>query len=477
MEDLLAVILSKDCQLTPGQPVLVGVSGGPDSLCLMDCLDRQGYPVLVAHLNHTLRPEAEQEAQWVAHMAQEHNLKFILGKEDTQLFASTHSLSIEEAARTLRYRFLFEQARLHGAQAVAVAHTADDQVETVLMHFLRGAGLAGLTGMSIRALPNTWSENIPLVRPMLSIWREAILAYCAERGLLPVYDASNEDLTYFRNRLRLDLIPFLTRFNPAIKRVIWRNSEVMKGEDEIIQRAVEEAWQVCVLKSGEGFIAFDALNLTRQSAGMQRRLFRRAIGDLRPGLRDIGFDAIERALEFLAASEKPGQIDLVSNLRLVYEPGRLWLIEWAVDLPTDEWPQIPQGTEIQIDRSGEIELLGGWQLLVESVLVTEEMWQPALTNPDPYQAWLAVDVEKESIYLRTAQSGDRIQPMGMPGGSQKLSDFMIAHKLPRRARPGWPLVCVGEAVAWVPGYRIGDGFQLTTDTIQATHFIIKRTQV
>jgi len=477
MEDLLAIIFSKDCQLTTYQPVLVGVSGGPDSLCLMDSLDRQGYPVLVAHLNHTLRPEAEQEAEWVAHMAQERGLEFILGKEDTQLFARTSSLSIEEAARTLRYRFLFEQARLHGAQAVAVAHTANDQVETVLMHFLRGAGLAGLTGMAVRTLPSTWSEKIPLVRPLLSIWREAILAYCAERGLQPVYDSSNEDLTYFRNRLRLDLIPFLTRFNPAIKRVIWRSSEVMKGENEIIQRAVEEAWRSCILQTGEGFVAFDAQNLVRQPAGMQRRLFRRAIADLRPGLRDIGFEAIERALVFLAAIEKPSQIDLVSNLRLVYESGRLWLTEWDVDLPTDEWPQMPQGIEIPIDGAGEIELSGGWQLQVESVIVTETVLQLALVNQDPYQAWLAVVMEKDSVHLRTAHSGDRIQPMGMSGGSQKISDFMIAHKLPRRARLGWPLVCVGEAVTWVPGYRLGHGFQLSSSTLQALHLTLKRTQV
>jgi tRNA(Ile)-lysidine synthase len=273
--------------------------------------------------------------------------------------------------------------------------------------------------------------------------------------------------------LRLDLIPFLTRFNPAIKRVIWRSSEVMKGENEIIQRAVEEAWRICVLQSGEGVVAFDAVNLARQPAGMQRRLFRRAIADLRPGLRDIGFEAIERARDFLASIEKPSQIDLVSNLRLVYEPGRLWLAEWDVDLPTDEWPQMPQGIEIQIDGAGEIELLGSWQLLVESVLVTETVWQLALVNPDPYQAWLAVDMQKDSVRLRTARAVDRIQPMGMSGGSQKISDFMIAHKLPRRARPRWPLVWISRL-----GARVlpGDGFHLSS-AATAMHFTFVRTKV
>jgi tRNA(Ile)-lysidine synthetase-like protein len=209
---------------------------------------------------------------------------------------------------------------------------------------------------------------------------------------------------------------------------------------------------------------------------MQRRLFRRAIADLRPGLRDIGFEAIERALDFLAGIEIPGQIDLVSNLRLVYEPGRLWLAEWDVDLPTGEWPQMPPGIEIKIYRAGEINLSGGWQLQVESVLVTKKVWQLALANQDPYQAWLALDLEKDAVYLRTTHPGDRIQPMRMSGGSQKISDFMITHKLPCRARPGWPLVWVGEAVAWVPGYRLGDGFQLTSSTPKAMHVTLKRTQ-
>jgi tRNA(Ile)-lysidine synthase len=474
MEDSLAIILSKECQLRTNWPVLVGVSGGPDSLCLMDILDRLGYPVLVAYFNHSLRQEADQEAQQVARLAQARGIRFILGKEDTQLFARTNSLSIEEAARTLRYRFLFEQARMHAAQAVAVAHTADDQVETVLMHFLRGAGLEGLTGMAVRALPNPWSEKIPLVRPLLSIWREAILAYCTGRGLQPVYDSSNQDLLYFRNRLRLDLIPFLTGFNPAIKRVIWRSSEVMKGENKIIQTAVEQDWQICVLEAGEGFVAFDARNMAQQPAGMQRRIFRRAIAHLRPGLRDIGFDAIERALDFLSSSKKPGQVDLVSNLRLVNEPGKLWVAEWEAELPVDEWPQMPRDQEIWIEGAGEIKLLNGWQLEVKPVQVTETVWRLALSNQDPYQAWLAVDIEKDPLCLRTVRPRDRFQPMGMAGESQKVSDFMINHKLPRRARPGWPLVCLGEAIIWVPGYRLGNGIQLSTSTWQALYLILKR---
>ena len=129
-------------------------------------------------------------------------------------------LSLEEAARILRYRFLFAQARSEGAEVVAVGHTADDQVETVLMHFLRGAGLPGLKGMAGRTILPEFDPKIPLVRPILHLWRSETEAYCQEHGLQPVYDPSNRDETYFRNRLRHSLIPELEKYNPRFKNTL-----------------------------------------------------------------------------------------------------------------------------------------------------------------------------------------------------------------------------------------------------------------
>jgi tRNA(Ile)-lysidine synthase TilS/MesJ len=155
----------------------------------------------------------------------------------------------------------------------------------------------------------TWSQNIPLVRPLLSICREAILEYCAERGLHPIYDSSNQDLTYFRNRLRLELIPFLTRYNPAVKRLIWQSSEILKGDDEIIQRSVDEAWQICVLRSGNGWVVFDQLQLSRQPIGLQRRLFRQAIAELSL-VCAISALRQRKALNFLVEITKPARLIL-----------------------------------------------------------------------------------------------------------------------------------------------------------------------
>src|SRR4030067_3134889 len=180
-------ILLDECQLEPTRKVLIGVSGGPDSLCLLDVLTQLGYPLVVAHFNHQLRPEAQLEAEQVRRFAESHGLSFVMGERDGRSFAREQRLSLEEAARVARYRFLFEQTEESGAQAVAVAPTADDQVETVLMHLLRGSGLAGLKGMSPRATPNSWSQTIPPVRPLLGVGRSEGLAYCEERGLKPFF--------------------------------------------------------------------------------------------------------------------------------------------------------------------------------------------------------------------------------------------------------------------------------------------------
>ena len=159
---------------------------------------------------------------------------------------------------------------------------------------------------------------------------------------------------------------------------------------------------------------------------------------------------------------------------LVYELGRFYLVDRKVDLAGGDWPQMLPDKIIYVDSPGIIDLGGGWQLQVERLTMSEMIFRMAQTNQDPYQAWLAADPEQDSIFLRTPRPGDRIQPLGMVSGTQKLSDFMINHKIPRWARSGWPLVCVGEKIAWVPGYRLGQDFQLQTTSRQVVHFTLKK---
>ncbi|RPI97269.1 MAG: tRNA lysidine(34) synthetase TilS, partial [Chloroflexi bacterium] len=437
-------ILQQKCHIESAKPVVVGVSGGPDSLCLLDLMARLGYSLVVAHLHHGLRSEAGADAEAVGRAAQALGVPFELQQVDVPALAQANSLSIEEAARVARYRFLFEQARRWEAQAVAVAHTADDQVETVLMHLLRGAGLAGLKGMQVYALPNAWSREIALIRPLLEFWRAEIEGYIQQRGLQPVIDQSNFDTKIYRNRLRHELIPYLQQYNPGVKQVVWRTAAALAGDYQALEKASAAAWDVCVLSQVPGAVAFSLALLRLELPGIQRMLLRRAISLLKPGLRDIDFEAIERALAFISTPPHTGQMDLAAGLRLLLEGDRLWLSAWLEDLPGEGWPQVqPKGAGRQplaLPVPGEIDLGNGWTLAGETHSAPDLLAKAVSNTSDCFQAWVDEASLPAPLSVRCRLPGDRFSPLGMDGQSLKLSDFMINVKMPRRARAGWPLV-------------------------------------
>lgn len=473
MLEKLKDILREDCQLDPHQPIVVGVSGGPDSLCVLDLIHRSGYSPIVAHFNHKLRPEADQEAEIIQQLAEIRGLPFTAGKGEVLKLAEAGGQSIEEAARNARYRFMFATAEEIGAQAVVVGHSADDQVETVLMHLLRGSGMGGLSGMATRILPNPWSELIPLVRPLLGLWRDEILQYCQEQGFEPIIDVTNQDLTYFRNRIRHELIPILESYNPSIQKVLWRTAEVLQGDTELVNQLVDSAWEECLLSEGPGYVAIDSHRGSQYPLGLQRQIIRRAISYLRPGLRDIGFNAVEQGREYLGDSQTPAEIDLIAGLKLLSEPGRLWVAEWEADLPSSDWPQV-LGGEISLTIPGVIDLEGGWQLTVENVRNIKFVNSQTRRNPDPFQVWLDLNSIQAPLLVRARREGDRFQPLGMDGHSIKLSDLMINEKLPRRARVDWPLVCCAEQIVWVPGYRLAHPFRVSETTTEALKMKLTR---
>jgi len=458
-------ILQQDCQLDTTRPVLIGVSGGPDSLCLLDLMWRFGYPLLVAHLNHGLRLEAGEDAQAVQEAAQTRGLPFLLEEADIDAFAHHHALSIEEAARKVRYQFLFEQARQHQAQAVAVAHTADDQVETILMHLLRGAGLSGLKGMSYLSQPNPWSDKIALVRPLLGVFRNEIMDYCNEQDLRPVFDHSNLDLTYFRNRIRRELIPVLETYNSAIKSQLCRTAQTLASDDQVLELLTNVAWSDCCLEHGSSGVALKVYPLLIQPLGIQRRLVRRAISLLRPGLRDIDFSSIDRTLTFIRQSTRSAQLDLINGLRLLREGERVWVTNWEGALPTTDWPQIENPPQPLL-VPGRVDLKAKWHLQAEYVEDVQMAIALAVDNADPFRAWINIDIRdvQPSISIRPPIPGDRFQPLGMDGHQVKVSDFFINVKMPRRARKNWPLVCLGNVIVWIPGYRISHQHRLTANS-------------
>ncbi len=467
----LRSIVQEECQLTPDVTVVVGVSGGPDSLSLLHALQRLEYKVIVAHFDHCLRPESGQDAEKVGEMAEKAGLPFVTAKKDVRSYAQSERLSIEEAARKARYHFLFDQAHQAGAQAVAVAHTADDQVETVLMHLLRGAGLSGLKGMSYRAIVPEWDNEIPLVRPLLGVWREETLAYCRDLGLEPLLDASNQDITFFRNRLRLELIPLLEQYNPQVRQVIWRTARTLAADHEVLEEYYHHIWQECLVEQGPGFVCLSLAALHPLALAQKRSLIRRSISILRPSLRDIDFSAVQHALDFIEQPASTGQRDLVSNLRLSIEGERLFISDWNASVVDYSWFQLASGSMISLEAPGSVELQNGFVLSAEAPKsLPENGFSPE--QGDASQVWLDADQLFFPLTVRTRQAGDRFMPLGMGGHSLKLSDFWINRRLSKRARPGWPLVCSGSQIAWIPGFLPAHTFRVTEKTSRVVRLVV-----
>lgn len=463
MLENISHILQHICFLDRDKPIVVGVSGGPDSLCLFDLLRRCEYKTIVAHMNHGLRQAADEEELRLKSTVSMLGIPFVSQKIDVKNFARENKMSIEEGAREARYRFLFDQAKALHAQAVVVGHNANDQVETVLMHLLRGAGLAGLRGMELRLCPNAWSDEIPLIRPLLNFWREDILVYLSDRGLFFETDESNVDTSYYRNRLRYELIPYLAGYNPEISRAILRTSDLLRGEYAVIENAVQVASKECSFRQEAGYVAMSVNAWKSQSIAIQRSLLRKAVTVLTPGFRDLDYAAIERAVLFLN-SHTTGKRHLTAGITLSLERDDIFLLLDDAELPSYDWPQIHEDMVFELEIPGECRFRNGWVLRSHPVVDVERIFHIVVENEDLYRVWMDLDKLSVPLIVRARAPGDRIQVIGMGGQSTKLSDLMINAKLPQRLRQSWPIVVSSKFVAWVPGLRMSDSYRVTPET-------------
>jgi tRNA(Ile)-lysidine synthase len=460
----IQILLKKECQLNPDQPVLVGVSGGPDSLCLVELLRQANYQLVAAHFDHQLRPESKAEAETLTAMLAEKQIPLVSGQGDVRAYAQAEGLSVEEAARKLRYRFLFSQASAQGAQAVAVGHNADDQVETVLMHLLRGAGLNGLKGMQIRTHLPEFDTRIPLVRPLLGVWRTEIERFCQLNDLQPLQDASNNSREFLRNRIRLDLLPQLEAYNPRIRAALWRSARILGDDYATLDEVLRDAWRTSLISEEPDQITFAMEDLLTYPPEQQRHLIRRALERLAPETVDVRYDLLDRAITFLD-SQRDGRRDLSGGLSLVRE-GHLVFVVRADAVPgRGDWPQLTE-PKMNLPVPGQVDLAGGWRFRCELQASESLDMNLALHSEDPFEAWLDAGELPAELQIRKRRSGDRFQPLGMAGRSMKLSDFFINEKLPQRARASWPLLCAGKDILWIPGFRPAHQFRLTAETRQ-----------
>ncbi len=465
----------------PNATLVVGVSGGADSVTLLHLLHRLAkayhWRLHVAHLHHGLRgADADADAEFVAALAKRWGLPCTVEHVALPDSSTREQLSLEEAARRARYAFLARVAGQVGATTLAVGHNADDQAETVLMHLLRGTGLAGLRGMLpctpldtywLTPQPTESTSPLYLIRPLLNTPRASIEAYCAAQDLETRFDRSNLDTTFFRNRLRYETLPYLRELNPRIDHRLQHLAEVVQADYDLLEVTLTAAWDTLAIQEGPEAIVFDLDKWRLQPLAVQRGLLRRAAYRLRPAVRDVDFVHIAQAVHIGAAGTTGAQATLPGGLRFTVDYRVLRLTtEDSAALPTEQ-PWLPPQTRLPIQLPGVTALPGAWRLRAE----LPQTWDlnTIRANADPWQAWLALPEQTGTLTLRTRRIGDRFQPHGLGGTEVRLSDFFISAKVPLAWRDHLPLLTCDDRILWIAGWRLNQTALVRPDTTRVVY--------
>jgi tRNA(Ile)-lysidine synthase len=478
--------------LHPGETVVVGVSGGPDSLCLLHLLcglrQELGLSVHVAHLHHGLRgADADDDARFVQTLAEGWGLPCTVERADVPALARELRLAAEEAARCARYSFLIRVAEATGSRTIAVGHTADDQAETVLMHWLRGAGLAGLRGMppstplvDFRLLAPAADTpartgGARLIRPLLEVTRAEIVEYCAAQGLEPRFDRTNLDTTHFRNWLRCEVLPLLASHNPNVREVIRRSARVIADDYALLRSLLEEARPRVVAEETAECVVLDLAEWRALPTSLQRAVLREAIHRLRRSLRNISFVHVEDALAVARDGCTGQQATLPQGLMLTLSYGRATIAEAGVEGLLPDWPLLPA-------RSGDLALVvpgvtllpgSRWELVAETVGRADlpAGWD---SNADVWRAVVDARPAGDVLWLRTRYPGDRFRPLGMEGHTVKVSNYLTNAKVPRGVRDRLPLLLGKQGILWVCGRRVDEAARVTESTERALVLFFRR---
>jgi tRNA(Ile)-lysidine synthase len=455
LHSMVSAYIDEHKLLTPEQRVIVGVSGGADSLCLLDILCVLGFTPIVAHLDHKLRPNSGEDAEYVGHIAQEMGLEFIKGEQDPRPLVA-EGRSLEEASRVIRYRFFVRIANNIGLNSVAVGHTSDDQVETVMMHLLRGAGSIGLRGMlpmtSMRMWNDMGQENgISLVRPLLTVSREQTERYCQDNGYQFRVDPTNDDNSFIRNRIRNELLPLLEDYNPGIRQALIRTSKIMSRIADLTNTLLEDVHEPLIVERGDEYLLLDTDAFERLHDSLKWEFIYRSILSVSGEPTEVDYETVSRALKTLTG-DSIARADLVGGTE-AYRFEHLGLIRRTdARVLFKHWPQMRAAGHIPTKIGKKVELNQYWTLESSILDISEIDISNILNNDDPHIAYISADILSQPLHLRPLLAGDRISPLGLDG-TVKVSDYFTNEKIPTLAREHWPLLFEGEEIVWIIGLR------------------------
>lgn len=469
--------------------VLVGVSGGPDSVALLDALvtyskTHSNLKIEVAHLNHQLRgADADADAAFVSELAANYNLPLHLAAFDVASFAEKSRLSVESAARGVRYAFFAHIMTFRQISLLLLAHNADDQAETVMLHLLRGSGLHGLTGMSELAdfpLPansispfdfdSDFMRKARIGRPLLNVWRNEIEAYCNERDLSPKTDYTNLETEYFRNKLRLQLLPEIeSEYKPGFKKNLVRLAGLLQADETLLQKLTQQAFERIAIFNNNS-VDFDLVAFLVEPTALQSRLLRLAYQNLTGTLENLESLHIELILQALTNVKAQNfALDLPNNVIFRKTSAKLSFTSKnsfaTLQMSQPQLSDTVESLNLLFDNIP-LELKNSWQISATKIAHID---LANLYQTNRFCAYLDFDkigkMKVANLVIRRRKAGERFQPLGAPG-KRKLQDVLLDAKIPKELRENWPIVAANDSVVWVAGCNIADDFKVTPDTDQ-----------
>jgi len=457
--DQVRQMIRQERLIAPGERLLVGVSGGADSLALLWALQALradlGCALHVVYVDHGLRPEAPAEAAFVADLAQQWGLPCTSVRVDVPALQRQRHLSLEEAARLARYGAFARLAQSLDAQAVAVGHTRDDQVETVLLHWLRGTGLHGLQGMApatdltLSLDGQRWTLRV--IRPLLSLGRADTQALCQTIGLTPREDPTNQERRYLRNRVRHELLPLLEQYNPGIRASLLRLAALARDDLAVITATMSRWWADHV-QVQDRIARWERAPWLALSPALQRAVLRQAARTVGGDLLDLTMVHIEAARRLIVTGRTGATVHWPGGLQVRIRYNR---VEIAPARPEIE--RLPlAGVRLAVPGATAVPGTDWW-------VVARVQDRPCPDWTDPWHADLDGERAGETLIVRRRRPGDRFIPLGMTG-LKKLQDFLVDAKVPRDLRDLVPVVDNGQQIVWVAGQRLDERVKITPTT-------------
>ena len=456
--------------IEPYDSLLVGVSGGPDSVALLYILLKLAptfsLKLGVAHLNHSLRSKAsDNDAEFVESMCLKLNLPLHIKKVDVQRYRKENKTSIEEAARQVRYAFFSDVSEKEGLNKIALGHHLDDNAELVLMNMFRGSGPLGLSG--IPPVRNMIGAKKQIVRPLIELKKSELINYLSEKGIEYILDQSNTDTDYVRNRIRCNLIPYLEKsFNPKIAETLNQLALILRSEEEWKNEIITDVFEKALLSLYDDTISFDVKHFLKVHSSVKRRVIRKAIERIKKNLRRITFKHVDSAVSLLEKGSANWSIDLPEGVIICRKQGTLYISKSAADpcffsTLSNKGKLLPFKYKINRPKSG--------QFIVQHIkerdiyLKFSECYIENLSdifNTGHVVAVFDINVLHFPLDLRNLVSGDSFSPLGIRG-TQKIKKYFINKKVPVIERAKTAVVLSRGKIIWVVGHQIDDFFKIT----------------